>query len=719
MYHELKKKHHVEIMGTEILKQLTEFKEGNLPNSNLTVSYRYIESINRILSERVNASGCDVVFFGDLMFIPYLDVDMPIVCVSDITFEQMRPHYRKPDEKVDKCYIDIERLMLRNSSDIIYSSEWIKKKVMEVYEIHPRKMHVVEFGANIPPPQDYSIDIDMEVCNLVFIGVDWKRKGGDKVLETYKILKKEGFPCTLTIVGSVPQYMLYEDKDITIIPKLDKADDKQLKKLGEILRESHFLFLPTQFDAFGIVFCEASAYALPSITANVGGVGQAVNEGENGFLLAPDATARDYADKIRDVFSNKESYIRLRASSRQEFETRLNWGVWGERVNTILEDTVEKWGMISLFKNMPRLSCFTREGVRKTTVELDRSDIQKLTENWRKFANELHPYNDKFEGKGIVICAGGYGYFTCCWVLINTLRNEKKCTLPIQVWYKDDEMSEELMDALRTLDVTCHNISDYTDEDIDGYALKPMAILLSSFKEVLYLDADVVCTINPEQLFDSPEYKEHGAVFWPDFWKTEEDNPIWDILEISPIEMKEQESGQLLIDKERCWKEINLATYFNIHNYAYYHMLYGDKDTFRFAWMARNTPFYFIDREPSSCGYVDSEGSFIGHTMIQHSPDGVCLFLHRNLLKWHITDDYNEKWQMIKRFKPNPSRKEYLIIMDHPVHKHAAMNIEGDVEILNFKNEFGDIEKACLKYLRELRQSDWYAKVFEKDLNRT
>ena len=44
----------------------------------------------------------------------------------------------------------------------------------------------------------------MDVCRLVFIGKNWKKKGGDKVLQAYKILKTEGFPCTLTIRCTIP-----------------------------------------------------------------------------------------------------------------------------------------------------------------------------------------------------------------------------------------------------------------------------------------------------------------------------------------------------------------------------------------------------------------------------------------------------------------------------------------------------------------------------------
>ena len=57
-----------------------------------------------------------------------------------------------------------------------------------------------------------------------------------------------------------------------------------------------FLILPTEFDAFGIVFCEASAYGVPSIAADVGGVSQPVRE-EKRLSFATNARAEDYAEK--------------------------------------------------------------------------------------------------------------------------------------------------------------------------------------------------------------------------------------------------------------------------------------------------------------------------------------------------------------------------------------------------------------------------------------
>lgn len=53
---------------------------------------------------------------------------------------------------------------------------------------------------------------------------------------------------------------------------------------------------------------------------------------------------------------------------------------------------------------------------------------------------------------------------------------------------------------------------------INRFQIKAAAIINSSFKEVLYLDSDNLSATDPTFLFDTPEYKSTGALFWPDFW---------------------------------------------------------------------------------------------------------------------------------------------------------------------------------------------------------
>jgi len=351
---------------------------------------------------------------------------------------------------------------------------------------------------------------------------------------------------------------------------------------------------------------------------------------------------------------------------------------------------------------------FTKNGIRTINFTLFKKDIKKLRSEWQDYVKNIPDYTaSKFNGKGIVMCAGKVNYFTCCWISIKVLR-KKKCSLPIEVWYIDDELSIDAKEALHKMNVVCKNASDYTTERIEGYALKPFSIINSSFSDVLYLDADNICLENPEELFSSREYKRFGAIFWPDLWKTEFSNPIWEIVGMEPTNSPEQESGQLLINKEKCWKELNLCRFFNTRGNVYYRLLYGDKDTFRFAWLALKKEFYMVEKNVSICGYEDDKSNFYGVTMIQHLGDRP-FFLHRNLLKWDITLLEEKVWKKIKQFDSNSISKTIVLQKNYEV-GHNYLDIEGSYETIMCNNVIQDLEETCLQILKQLRKSSFYGK---------
>ena len=346
--------HHVEWIGQDVINAFRFYQITN----NLSYPERYAAYFGKIISEKLSASDYDILIVRDSFLGSFLNINIPIFYVGDTTFHLFKDYLKVPSGEYETTADGVEGKMIETADRVIFSSEWTKKSAITHYHAKPSKIHVVEFGANIPHPSEYQAEIAMDVCNLVFIGRNWEKKGGDKVLGAYKKLKNEGFPCTCTLIGSVPPDAS-ENKDpkLTIIPHLDKSKPEHLERLCNILKTAHFLVLPTEFDAFGIVFCEASAYGVPSIAANVGGVSQPVREGKNGFLLPPDATAADYAEKIKAVFSDKEGYFKLRQSSRREYETRLNWDVWGEKVNRIFEETVKNFKKKQVQKKKKEAEC--------------------------------------------------------------------------------------------------------------------------------------------------------------------------------------------------------------------------------------------------------------------------------------------------------------------------------------------------------------------------
>jgi glycosyltransferase involved in cell wall biosynthesis len=161
------------------------------------------------------------------------------------------------------------------------------------------------------------------------------QKGGPLAVQTLQCLLKMGVMTELTVVGcQVPE--VFRHPKLNNIPFLNKNNPKEFRKLEALFKESSFFILPTQTDCFGIVFCEAAAYGLPSLARNSGGVSTAVSDGLSGFVFPSDASADEYAAKIADLWNKPPAYKALCESSRDLFEQSHNWDAWALAVKEMI-----------------------------------------------------------------------------------------------------------------------------------------------------------------------------------------------------------------------------------------------------------------------------------------------------------------------------------------------------------------------------------------------
>lgn len=244
-------------------------------------------------------------------------------------------------------------------------------------------------------------------------------------------------------------------------------------------------------------------------------------------------------------------------------------------------------------------------------------------------ARAAPPPLDPCSGRGIVICAGGTRLLTCAWLAIAMLRRTFQCRLPIELWHIGPaEMGAPMRTLLEALDVRITDALDvarrHPIESLGGWQLKTYALLHSGFREILLLDADNMPTRDPSSLFETQEFADTGAVFWPDIVRFKPNNPIWEVAGLSRDTGPSFETGQIVLDKQRHAGALTLAHWINQHHLAFEHMLYGDKDACYVAWRMTGSPYHLIPHAPRQ----------LEHTFCQRAPDGAVLFQHRNGAKW-------------------------------------------------------------------------------------
>jgi len=295
-------------------------------------------------SERkIRAASPDVVFApAGSTFAWSVPEGVPLVYASDATFrlvENYHPNYRNLSRAARDIAERLERNTIARADLILYPSEWAAESAIRDYGADRTRVHVIPWGANLEEAPYRASVLGCRKpgpCRLLFIGANWEEKGADIAVGTLAELRDRGLEAKLVICGCTPRKPVTQD-GLTIIPYLDKNDREQRERLDQLYRDADFFLLPTRADCYGIVFCEAAAHGVPSIAPATGGVPCAIRNGETGILLPPNATNADYATVIFQIFANPDRLARLRRSSRDAFEARLNWQTWGRRVSDLIQ----------------------------------------------------------------------------------------------------------------------------------------------------------------------------------------------------------------------------------------------------------------------------------------------------------------------------------------------------------------------------------------------
>ena len=295
---------------------------------------------------------------------------------------------------------------------------------------------------------------------------------------------------------------------------------------------------------------------------------------------------------------------------------------------------------------------------------LSENDLSKIMEFDETFLKDLKlkhdnilkslPIDEKctyFEGSGYVFIGGGiYTWYSLLSII--SLRKTGS-VLPIELIIPHPTDRDSLICAAilpRVFNTKCVLMEDkYSKETIKklpirGYQIKSMAILASSFENVMYLDSDVFTVENPDLLFTSELFKQYGMITWPDFWRRTTSPLLYDTLNIqvgdkpirflndyfTPSELLypkkdlinvtetvnyhdlagtlpdwSTEAGLMLINKNTHINTLLLSLYYNMNGPAGYYPLLsqggageGDKETLVLAAHVLNEPWWQVNTQP-------------------------------------------------------------------------------------------------------------------------
>jgi glycosyltransferase involved in cell wall biosynthesis len=247
---------------------------------------------------------------------------VPSVVSLDATpmqYDELGAHYDHTpgNERVERLKWRLNRASLERARRVVTWSAWAKSGVVDGYGIDAAKVVV------LPPGVDSSLwrpaagrDAATEdVVRILFVGGDLERKGGDVLLDAFRVLHDEQ-----RASGRGPALRL----DLITRAELVAPDGVHVHRgmtpnapeLIALYHAADIFALPTRADCLGIALIEAGAAGLPLVSTAIAGVPEVVREDETGIVVPPDDRAALVA-ALRELIEHPELRRRLGAAASE------------------------------------------------------------------------------------------------------------------------------------------------------------------------------------------------------------------------------------------------------------------------------------------------------------------------------------------------------------------------------------------------------------------
>ncbi|KAK3290513.1 mannosyltransferase putative-domain-containing protein [Chaetomium fimeti] len=201
---------------------------------------------------------------------------------------------------------------------------------------------------------------------------------------------------------------------------------------------------------------------------------------------------------------------------------------------------------------------------------------------------------------GIVTTAGASSFGQAVSLVLLTRQTGSQ--LPIQIVLDSTAPWIDFLCAneMPRHDAACLYINDmwtklypFITVKFERFQWKSIALVASTFQNVLFLDSDCLPILNPDRIFEkgAEPFTSAGFITWPDFWASSTSAMFYRVagdIEVPPLTSRAtSESGVIVYDKARHADTLLLAVYYNYNGPGrYYTMLTqhgpgeGDKETF-------------------------------------------------------------------------------------------------------------------------------------------
>jgi glycosyltransferase involved in cell wall biosynthesis len=211
-------------------------------------------------------------------------------------------------------WIALEKQVYHHATLNFAMSNFVVESIIEDYGCPAHKVVQAYAGGNAALATP-SATKRYDQKNILFVGMDWERKGGPVLAAAFQQLLATHPDATLTIVGCSPKLTLPNCRVTGRIP---------LSEVQQHYDAATVFCLPTKLEPFGFVFIEAMGQKLPIVATRVGAIPDFVQDGKNGYLVDPDDVT-GLANALKTITADPERCRLMGEAGRRTVDQCYSW----------------------------------------------------------------------------------------------------------------------------------------------------------------------------------------------------------------------------------------------------------------------------------------------------------------------------------------------------------------------------------------------------------
>jgi len=279
----------------------------------------------------------DVIFQISGMFAPALDyqnLTYPFVTFNDYTMALSKkyPDWASPPSELQN-WLAMERSLYENAKYIFTCSENTRNSFVNDYGIKAEKVISLKYGVTSDEVLDFPKTYDGKT--ILFVGKDFKRKGGYVLLEAFKKVRKVINDAKLVIVGTDKIDPVIKQPGVEMLGYLRNKNDLQ-----DLYKQASVFVMPSLCEPFGLVFLEAMRYKLPCVGTTVDAMSEIIEDSKTGFLVPP-GDVNLLTDRIITLLNDPALSAEMGMKGFNLLNQKFRWDDLGDKINHYLNKCID------------------------------------------------------------------------------------------------------------------------------------------------------------------------------------------------------------------------------------------------------------------------------------------------------------------------------------------------------------------------------------------